>query len=230
MNSLVRDLMTTEVVTVERSTPFKEIVARLAERRVSAAPVLDSGGRVVGVVSEADLLLKEEHPDPELGVPQVWSRRRRVERDKAAATVASELMTAPAVTVPPTATIAEAARRMHTAEVKRLPVVDEEGLLVGIVSRADLLKVFARPDHAIRREIMDEVIVGEFMMDPSRFFIHVNDGVVVLQGRVERRSMIPFLHRAVHGVEGVVRVEDRLASDVDDRDRGMAMAYPWLRP
>ena len=93
MNSLVRDMMTTEVVTVELSTPFKEIVARLAERRVSAAPVLDSGGRVVGVVSEADLLLKEEHPDPdpELGVPLVWSRRRRLERDKAAGTVAAEL-------------------------------------------------------------------------------------------------------------------------------------------
>jgi CBS domain-containing protein len=154
MNSLVRDMMTTEVVTVELSTPFKEIVARLAERRVSAAPVLDSGGRAVGVVSEADLLLKEEHPDPDLDVPLVWSRRRRLERDKAAATVAGELMTAPAVTVPPTATVAEAARRMHAAGVKRLPVVDEEGLLVGIVSRADLLKVFTRPDHAIRREIM----------------------------------------------------------------------------
>jgi CBS domain-containing protein len=230
MNSLVRDMMTTEVVTVELSTPFKEIVARLAERRVSAAPVLDSGGRAVGVVSEADLLLKEEHPDPDLDVPLVWSRRRRLERDKAAATVAGELMTAPAVTVPPTATVAEAARRMHAAGVKRLPVVDEEGLLVGIVSRADLLKVFTRPDHAIRREIMDEIIVGEFMMDPSRFFIHVDDGVVVLQGRCERRSMIPFLLRAVHAVEGVVRVEDRLACDVDDRDRGMAMAYPWLRP
>jgi CBS domain-containing protein len=230
MNSLVRDMMTTEVVTVELSTPFKEIVARLAERRVSAAPVLDSGGRAVGVVSEADLLLKEEHPDPELGVPLVWSRRRRVERDKAAGTVAGELMTAPAVTVPPTATVAEAARRMHAAGVKWLPVVDEDGLLVGIVSRADLLKVFARPDHAIRREIMDEIIVGEFMMDPSRFFIHVDDGVVVLQGRCERHSMIPFLLRAVHGVEGVVRVEDRLACDIDDRDRGVAMAYPWLRP
>jgi CBS domain-containing protein len=229
MNSLVRDMMTTEVVTVEASTPFKEIVARLAGRRVSAVPVVDADGKVLGVVSEADLLLKEEHADGELGVPLVWTRRRRIEREKAAGTVAGELMTAPAVTVPPTATVAEAARRMHAAGVKRLPVVDEDGRLLGIVSRADLLRVFARPDEAIRREIVDQVILREFMMDPSRFFLHVHDGVVYLQGAVERRSLVPFLLRAVQGVEGVVRVENRLTYDVDDRDGGVLMT-PWLRP
>jgi CBS domain-containing protein len=228
VKSLVRDVMTTEVVAVQPWTPFREIVDRLAERRISAAPVLDADGRVLGVVTEADLLLKQEHPDLELNVPLVWSRRRRLEREKAAAVVAGKLMTAPAVTVLPTATVTEAARRMHAAGVKRLPVVDEAGRLVGIVSRADLLKVFTRPDNAIRREIMEDVIVGDFMMAPSRFFIHVDDGVVVLQGRVERRSLIPYLVRTVHGVEGVVRVEDRLTFDVDDHDPGMAIAYPWV--
>ena len=202
MKSLVCDVMTTEVVTVEPWTPFREIVTRLAEHRISAAPVLDAEGNVLGVVTEADLLLKQEHPDLELNVPLAWSRRRRLERDKAAAIVAGKLMTAPPVTVSPTATITEAARRMHTAGVKRLPVVDQAGRLVGIVSRADLLKVFTRPDEAIWREIMDDVIVGDFMMDPSRFFIDVVDGVVVLQGRVERSRLIPFLVRAVHSVEG----------------------------
>jgi osmotically-inducible protein OsmY len=96
------------------------------------------------------------------------------------------------------------------------------------VSRADLLKVFTRPDEAIRSEIINDVIVGDLMMNPSRFFIDVDDGVVVLQGRVERRSLIPYLVRAVHHVEGVVRVENRLSFDVDDYDP--AMAYPWLRP
>jgi CBS domain-containing protein len=228
VKSLVRDVMTTEVVAVQPRTPFREIVDRLAEHRISAAPVLDADGRVLGVVTEADLLLKQEHPDLELNVPLVWSRRRRLEREKAAAVVAGKLMTAPAVTVLPTATVTEAARRMHAAGVKRLPVVDEAGRLVGIVSRADLLKVFTRPDNAIRREIMEDVIVGDFMMAPSRFFIHVDDGVVVLQGRVERRSLIPYLVRTVHGVEGVVRVEDRLTFDVDDHDPGMAIAYPWV--
>jgi CBS domain-containing protein len=168
MTSLVRDVMTTKVVTVEPWTPFREIVTRLAEHRISAAPVLDPAGNLLGIVTEADLLLKQEHPDLELNVPLAWSRRRRLERDKAAAIVAGKLMTTPAITVAPTATITEAARRMHTAGVKRLPVVDEAGRLVGIVSRADLLKVFIRTDEAIWREIMDDVIAGDFMMDPSR--------------------------------------------------------------
>jgi CBS-domain-containing membrane protein len=226
MNSLVRDVMTTDVVTVEAWTPFKEIVARLAEHRISAVPVMDNDGRVLGVVTEADLLLKQEHPDPELDIPLAWSKHRRLEREKAAAAVAGKLMTTPAVTVPPTATVTDAARRMHAAGVKRLPVVDEAGRLVGIVSRADLLKVFTRTDEAIRREIMQDVIVGDFMMDPSRFFIHVNDAMVVLQGRVERRSLIPYLVRAVHAVEGVIQVEVRLTYDVDDHDPGLAMAAP----
>jgi CBS domain-containing protein len=229
MHSLVKDLMTTPVVTVGPATPFKELVARLTQHKVSAVPVVDDQGCVLGVVSEADLLLKEEHPDPETDLPLVWTRRRRVERDKAAAVVARDLMTVAVVSISPEATVAEAARRMHQAGLKRLPVVDQRGRLVGIISRGDLLKVFNRPDQEIRREIMEQVILGEFMMDPARFFIHVHDGVVVLQGRVERRSLVPYLVRAVHGVEGVVRVENRLAWDIDDRDAGRVMAYPWLR-
>jgi CBS domain-containing protein len=228
-NSLVRDVMTTEVVAVEPSTPFKEIAARLARHRISAVPVLDADRRVLGVVTEADLLLKQEHPDPEANVPPVWSRRRRRERKKAAAVVAGKLMTAPATTVSPTATLAEAARSLHDAGVQRLPVVDETDRLVGIVSRADLLTVFTRPDGAIESEIVDEIIVDDFGMAPSRFFVQVDDGVVVLQGRAERRSLIPDLVRAVHGVEGVVRVEGRLTFDLDDGDAGMAMAYPRVR-
>jgi CBS domain-containing protein len=230
MKSLVRDVMSNEVVAVEPGTPFREIVTRLAQHRVSAVPVLDAEGRVLGVVTEADLLLKQEHPDPKLDIPLVWSRRRRLERKKAAASVASELMTTPAVTVPPTITVTEAARQMHTASVKRLPVVDEAGRLVGIVSRADLLKVFTRADEAIRREIIDDVIVGQFAMDPNRFLVHVDDGVVVLQGKAERRSLIPFLVSATRAVEGVVRVENRLSFDIDDHDLGMPMTYPFMRP
>jgi CBS domain-containing protein len=225
MNSLVRDMMTTDVVTVEASTPFREIVARLAARRVSAVPVVDTDSRVLGVVSEADLLLKEEHSDAKQSVPLVWTRRRRIEWEKAAGTVAGELMTAPPVTVLPTA----AARRMHAAGVKRLPVVDEDGRLLGIVSRADLLRVFARPDEAIRRDIIDEVIIREFMMESSRFLVRVEDGVVVLEGAVERRTLVPFVVRAVQGVEGVVGVENRLTYDVDDRGADVLMT-PWLRP
>jgi CBS domain-containing protein len=230
MRSLVKDLMTTPVVTVGPPTPFKEIVARLTTHRVSAVPVVNDAGLVLGVVSEADLLLKEEHPDPDPDLPLLWTKRRRAEHDKAAATVARDLMTVALVYISPDATVAEAARRLHTAQVKRLPVVDTRGRLVGIISRSDLLKVFNRPDRSIRREILDEVIVGQFMMDPDRFFIQVHQGVAVLEGRAERRSLLPLLIRAVHGVEGVVRVEDRLAYDVDDRDADPVMVSPWMRP
>jgi len=226
-SSLVRDVMTTKVVTVEPSTPFKEIAARLAQHRISAVPVVDAGRRVLGIITEADLLLKQEHPDPKADISLIWTRRRRRERAKAAAAVAGKLMTAPAATVAPTATITEAARRMHAAGVKRLPVVDEMGRLVGIVSRADLLKVFTRPDEAIRSQIISEVIVGELTLNPSRFLIEVDDGVVLLQGKAERSSLIPYLVRAVHHVEGVVRVEDQLSFDADDYDP--AIAYPWMR-
>lgn len=226
MHSLVKDLMTTQVVTVGPATPFKEIVARLAEHRVSAAPVVDDAGRVLGVVSEADLLLKEEFPDPDQDIPLFWTKRRRLEREKAAGSTARDLMTVALVSISPDATVAEAARRMHRAQIKRLPVIGEGGRLVGIISRGDLLKVFDRPDHAIQREILDDVIVGQFMMAPSRFFIHVDGGEVVLQGQVERRSLIPHLVRAIHDVEGVVRVENRLAYDIDDVEPLLrAMAY-----
>jgi CBS domain-containing protein len=229
MHSLVKDLMTTPVVTVGPETPFKEIVARLAEHRVSAVPVVDDSRLVLGVVSEADLLLKEEFPEPQQDLPLWWTRRARLDRAKAAASVARDLMTVAVVAVSPDATVAEAARRMHTAKVKRLPVVDRSGRLVGIISRSDLLKVFDRSDQDIRHEIIEDVIVGQFMMAPSRFFLHVTDGVVVLQGRVERRSLLPYLVRAVQGVEGVVRVENRLTSDLDDLDADRLMTYPWIR-
>jgi CBS domain-containing protein len=230
MHSLVKDLMTTPVVTVGPETSFKEIVARLADHRVSALPVVDDDGLVLGVVSEADLLLKHEFPDPDQHTPLFWTKRRRLERDKAAATLARDVMTIAVVSITPEATAAQAARRMHTAGVKRLPVVDKRGRLVGIISRSDVLKVFTRSDRSIRREIRDEVILGEFMMDPDRFFIQVHDGVVALEGRVERRSLLPWVVRAVRGVEGVVRVENRLAYDLDDIDAGPLMAYSWMRP
>jgi CBS domain-containing protein len=228
MKTKVQDLMSREVVAVDEPTPFKEIVELLARHRVSAVPVLDAAGHVTGVVSEADLLLKEEHPEAGLDAPRFERRRQRVERAKAAGAVASELMTSPAVTIGLLATVDEAARLMHAAGVKRLPVVDPAtGALVGIVTRGDLLRVFIRPDEEIRREVVGQVILREFMMDPATYLVQVADGVVSLQGTCERRSLIPLLVRAIHGVEGVVRVDNRLGYDLDDRD--LTMPGPWLR-
>jgi CBS domain-containing protein len=229
MKTKVQDVMTREVVAVGESTPFKEIVDLLARNRISAVPVLDESEHVAGVVSEADLLLKQEWPEGELGAPWFEFRRHRVERAKAAGAVAGQLMTSPAITIGPLATVNEAARVMHGAGVKRLPVVDPgTGRLAGIVTRGDLLRVFTRPDDEIWREVIDQVILREFMMDPARFVVHVKDGAVVLQGTCERRGLIAPLVRAIHGVEGVVRVENRLAYDVDDRK--LTMPGPWPRP
>jgi CBS-domain-containing membrane protein len=217
MRRRVRDVMTREVVTVDEDTPFKEIAELLADCHISAVPVLDPDGRVVGIVSEADLLLKEENPQ---GTPGGWpfeGRRRRATRAKAAADTAVELMTAPAVTVGPDATVAEAARLLHRHLIKRLPVVDPAGPLVGIVSRADLLKVFLRADDDIAREVREEVLMLAMWVDPDSVTVKVRDGVVTLTGQLERRSLIPIAVSLVYGVDGVVDVVDRLGFEVDDR-------------
>jgi CBS domain-containing protein len=215
MHQRVQDVMTADVVCARESTSYKELVELLATRRVSAVPVVDDRGHVLGVVSEADLLLKREQPAQPL-IQLLSAPRRRRERAKAEATVAAELMSQPAVTIDPQATLAAAARRLHASGVKRLPVVDAVGRLVGIVSRVDLLKGFLRPDEELHGEIVEDVIFGDLFMGPNRFDVHVQDGVVVLQGRCERRSLIPVVVRAVAAVDGVVRVENRLGYDVDD--------------
>jgi CBS domain-containing protein len=225
MRRKVQDVMTTAVVAASPDTPYKQLVQLLAEHQVSAVPVVDGRGHVLGVVSEADLLLKRGHPH---GLSEaLWrkSRRRRVERSKARGAVAADLMTSPAVTISEQASVVEAARLLHAKGVKRLPVKDALGRLVGIVSRSDLLAGFLRPDEEIRREVEEDLIRHDLLMSPARFHVSVRDGVVVLQGTCERRSLIPILVRAVEGVEGVVRVENRLGYDVDD----VLEAYPTAR-
>ena len=215
MYRTVENVMTRDVVCVNKDTGYKDMVKLLAARRVSAMPVVDDGRHVLGVVSEADLLLKQEKP-ARPGIRLLSTRRRRRERAKAMATVAAALMSQPAITISTQATLTEAARRLHAAGVKRLPVVDAVGRLVGIISRVDLLKMFLRSDEALHREIVEDIILGDLLMGPNRFDVHVEDGVVVLQGCCERRSLIPTVVRAVADVEGVVRVENRLGYDVDD--------------
>jgi CBS-domain-containing membrane protein len=213
MGRRVRDVMTWEVVSVDEETSFKEIAALLAEYQVSALPVLDEGGRVVGIVSEADLLLKEEFPKGPLQDRLFERRRRRETRIKAAGDTAVELMTAPAITVGPDASIAEAATLLHCHRIKRMPVVDPAGPLLGIVSRADLLKVFLRADADIATEIRQQVLVRAMWMDQGTIVVDVRDGVVTLTGRLEHRSLLPIIVSLVRGLDGVV---DRLTFEVDD--------------
>lgn len=211
MNSSVSDVMTKNVVAVRETARYKDIVAVMRRRRVSAFPVVDSAGRVVGVVSEADLLLKEAvAASASAASGPWWAGRRRRERAKAAGVSAGELMSKPAVTIAKDATVAQAARAMYEHRVKRLPVVDDSGRLVGIVSRVDVLGVFDRPDEQIRDEVTKKVIAEEFALDPSAFDVTVTAGIVTITGHVERHAVASHLIDAVRYVEGVVDVRDRI--------------------
>jgi CBS-domain-containing membrane protein len=226
MQKTVKDVMTRTVVVVRDSTPFKELVRRMQEHRVSAVPVVDEDGRAIGIVSEADLILKE---DPFLeGGPHLFERRHhRVEREKHSAGTAGALMSSPAVTVGPDASLAEAARLMTKHSVKRLPVVGADDRVMGIVSRADLLKVFLRSDAEIVRAIREDVVRRTLWIDPLTIRVVVREGVATFEGQVERRSLIPVLTGLVHAIDGVVGVENRLSFMIDDTAPASELPLPW---
>ncbi|MEU5152574.1 CBS domain-containing protein, partial [Streptomyces yangpuensis] len=171
---------------------------------VSAVPVLEGEGRVVGVVSEADLLPKEEFRREEPRLPEQLD-----EASKAGGVLAEDLMSAPAITIHPDATTAEAARIMAHQHVKRLPVVNRLGMLEGVVSRSDLLKVFLRPDEELAEEIRQAVLTDLAPAMASLDF-SVQDGVVTLRGSLPERALVPLLARAIRAVEGVVDVQIEL--------------------
>jgi CBS domain-containing protein len=203
---IVSDVMTHTVAAVGRDAGFKEIVRLLEEWRVSALPVLEGEGRVVGVVSEADLLPKEAFlRDGEAGGHT--RSGSLADLAKAGAVTAGELMTSPAVTVHADAPLAQAARIMAQARVERLPVVDDHGMLQGIVSRADLLKVFLRDDEDIAEEVRSEVVSYLFPAPLSPIHVTVRDGVVRLSGKVRDTALLPVAARMVRAVEGVVDIE-----------------------
>jgi CBS-domain-containing membrane protein len=211
----VDDVMTQAVVSVDQAASYRSMVDLLIERRISAAPVVDAFQRVSGVVSEADLLRKIEYAGDE--EPRLFDgRRRRGERDKALASTAAGLMSTPAVTVLRGTPIAAAARQMDSEKVKRLPVVDDLGRLVGIVTRGDLLKVHLRPDddiHADVRATVVDALAGR-VEDAT---VGVTDGVVTLNGRVDRATNAGQAVHLARQVPGVVSVIDKLTYELDDR-------------
>jgi CBS domain-containing protein len=215
----VDDVMTRRVATVQVGAPFKEVARLLAERKISAVPVLDGDGKLAGIVSEADLLRKEQyHEDAMPTRRRFGSRRERVFRAKARGDFAGDVMTTPAITVGPEATVVEAAKLMIEQDVKRLPVVDSDGCLVGIVSRADLLWVFLRPDDEIAEEIRTDVFARVLLQEPT-YTVTVNNGIVLLSGKLDRRSTVEIAERLVRAVDGVVDVVNGLTYRVDDGDK-----------
>ncbi|MEU6820961.1 CBS domain-containing protein [Streptomyces atriruber] len=194
--------MTQTVIAVGREAPFKEIVALMGQWNVGALPVLAGEGRVIGVVSEADLLPKEEFRDSD---PSRFDQLRRLsDLAKAGGISAGEVMSSPAVTVHPDATLSQAARIMAQRKVKRLPVVDANGLLQGVVSRSDLLKVFLRTD----RELADEVTrtVTALLFPDRAVTVVVENGVVTIGGEIRDRTLVPVAARLTRAIEGVVDV------------------------
>ncbi|WP_405923033.1 CBS domain-containing protein [Streptomyces sp. NBC_00035] len=203
----VSDVMTHTAVAVGRDAPFKEIVELMEQWKVSALPVLEGEGRVIGVVSEADLLPKEEFRDSD---PDRFTQLSRLsDLAKAGAVTAGELMTTPAVTVHADTTLPQAARILAQRKVKRLPVVDALGMLEGVVSRSDLLKVFLRTDEDIAREVADTVVV--FLFPDEAVAATVQEGVVTITGAIHNKTLVPVAARLARAVEGVVDVRMDLA-------------------
>ena len=208
MKSMVRDVMTSRVVAVRSDASFKEMVAKMRESRISAFPVVDGYGRVIGVVSEADFLNKEAEQANIQGVLASLLYFRS--HAKATGVTAGELMTSPAVTVGPDTPVVDAARLMRDRRFKRLPVVNATGHLIGIISRTDVLGVFLRPDKDILREVTDAVIPASGAQGPTRFTVTVTGGIITVGGRPENDRAGHELAEAIRRVEGVVAVFDQL--------------------
>jgi CBS domain-containing protein len=198
----VGDLMTPTAVSVRPGTAFKEIARVLDEYDITAVPVVDDQDRPIGVVSEADLLRKQTSGD--------------------VGNSARDLMTSPAVVAEPGWHAVRAARTMEEHGVKRLPVVDGDGRLIGVISRSDLVQLFLRRDRAIQEEILEDVVVRALGLPPSALTIEVTEGRVTLSGTVERKSLVPIIVRLCEGVDGVVDVVNRLSFERDDAGHGTA--------
>jgi CBS domain-containing protein len=214
---LVKDVMTVPAVTVQTDTALKEVALLLTEKRISGLPVVDVAGRLVGVISEADILLIEQGaPTPATGL---LALRRRRGRSRSEAKTAGEAMTSPALTIEPSRSLTEAARVMIEAGVNRLPVV-VEGTLVGIVTRADLVRAFVRPDVEIEGEIRDDVALRSHGVDPNALSVVVRAGQVELGGRVATPEDAALVERLVRGIPGVVGVDSRLTWGAEGVSRG----------
>jgi CBS domain-containing protein len=215
----VRDVMTTEVITVGPTTPLRDVARVLADNRISGLPVVDEAGSVLGVVSEADFLVKEQGADGIRHRPLARlvgeSRTTRARLARLAARTAGEAMSSPAITVAPWMRIAQAAQVMLERRINRLPVV-EHGCLVGIVTRADLIRAYVRTDAELAHTIREEILWRTLMLDPATFVVQVEDGVAHVSGAVQRRSSAELIAHAVAMVPGVLDVRTDVSWWLDD--------------
>lgn len=217
----IRDVMTHAVFTVRRDTPLKDVARLLIDNGVSGVPVVDDDGTVAGVVSEADFLVKEQGAGEIRHRRLAWllgeSAETRHNLEKVDARTAGEAMTAPAVTIEATRLIRDAAAVMTSQRVNRLPVVEHDKL-VGIVTRADLVRAYLRSDQELVDTIRNDVLLRILWLDPAGFEVAVTNGEASIKGHVERRSTAEIIEETVRMVPGIVAVQAEVRWALDDRD------------
>lgn len=215
----IRDIMSTDVVTVSPELSLHEVARILSERRFSGLPVVDDDGRCIGVVSEADVLVKQLGPKaPRRPIEWILGMRPDTEEERRrAAATAREAMTAPPITVGPDRPVRIAADLMVRHGVNRLPVV-EDGKLVGIVTRADLVRAYLRLDEEIASTVRRDILEQTMLLDASAFEIEVDEGAVRISGEVDRRSTARILQKLIGLVDGVSSVDSRITWRFDDLD------------
>jgi CBS-domain-containing membrane protein len=214
----VADVMRDQVVAVREKARFAEIAAAMRRFQLSSLPVIDSQERVIGLISDDDLLLGGETRDRGPGRSGLIGRfLRGWARSDSHGRLATELMSSPAVTVTEATPAREAARQMYRCRIHQLPVVDATtGRLTGIITRSDLLAVYERPDEDIRREILHDIIEHTLRIPSGRFAVTVVGGTVTIQGRLERRTAAIRLAEAIAHLDGVITVIDHLTYELDD--------------
>lgn len=221
-----REIMSSPVVTARPEMPVRQIVELMLRSRISGLPVVDDDQRVLGVVTEADLLEKEDRPSPQPPLLSWHSRSLRLERmlgryRKATGTVARDVMTENIITAAEEATVQELAHLMLRHGINRILIVSR-GRLAGIVTRADVLKVFLRSDDSIVQTIR-ETLARELYIDPGTLTVKCADGIVTVAGTVDRHSDWALVVKWIRAVDGVVAVRaDDLAYRIDDLAFGRA--------
>jgi CBS-domain-containing membrane protein len=219
--TLVGDVMTRNVIVVDEDASFKHVAETLAHNRVSAVPVVDGAGRVVGIVSESDLLAKvAAGGELKAKLGSGFTERRHLQR-KAHGETAAGLMSSPAITALPTDDVVDAARVAAKAHIRRLPVVDASERIVGIVTRSDLLRAFLSDDRTLESYVNKVVLAEQFLLSPTSITADVHDGVVTLRGRLDSEQVLGSLEDVLRSVAGVVAVHSELAFDE---------AYPFPPP
>lgn len=221
--------MSRDVVTVAPDTPLKTVAELLVAHRIAGVPVCNSDGRVVGVVSEADILWKELGVGPErAGIVDRVLESAYGQSTRLTAVTAGEAMTTPAVTITPQASIGWAAELMTDLRINRLPVVEEDKL-VGIIARADLVRAFSRPDEELEREITQDVLLHTLWVDPDTVSLLVTRGIVTIAGEVENHSTAKLIEAYIRRVPGVVSVRADLRFQFDDLARRVGVAADQLQ-